>query len=159
MVRSRLFVLIFSFLALGPAELFAQTGAATPPGPVERAKSVGTPMAPRTLYSDVHVDGPYVALTFDDGPHTTLTPKLLDLLAARHIKATFFVLGECVEQNPQILQRAAKEGHEIANHSWSHPQLNRLSDEAARSQLKRTDDLIRSLIGVRPTHFRPPYGA
>ena len=98
-------------------------------------------------------------MTFDDGPHATLTPKLLDLLAERHIKVTFFVLGECIEQNPEVLRRAAREGHEIGSHSWSHPQLNKMSDEAVRSQLRRTDDLIKSVTGKRPTLFRPPYGA
>jgi peptidoglycan-N-acetylglucosamine deacetylase len=156
MFFSRRFLLIFSILALGPVSLWAQNSPATLTP--ERAKPADT-AAPRVLYSDVHVGGPYIALTFDDGPHATLTPKLLDLLASRHIKVTFFVLGECVEQNPQVLQRAAREGHEIANHSWSHPQLNRMSDDGVRSQLKRTDDLINSLIGVRPTLFRPPYGA
>ena len=60
-------------------------------------------------------------MTFDDGPSATLTPKLLDLLAAHHIKVTFFVLGEMVAEHPEILARAAREGHEIASHSWSHP--------------------------------------
>jgi peptidoglycan/xylan/chitin deacetylase (PgdA/CDA1 family) len=156
MLSLRRLSLFFFLLAISPSILVGEnspSGAAT-----ERPKPAGTPEA-RLVYTDVHVDEPYIALTFDDGPHATLTPKLLDLLASRHIKATFFVLGECVEQNPQILQRAAREGHEIGNHSWSHPQLNRLSDEGVRSQLKRTDDLIKSLIGIRPTLFRPPYGA
>jgi len=152
----RRFVLPFFLLALGPAILVGENPSQAPAP--ERAKPAGTP-APRLVYSDVHVDEPYIALTFDDGPHATLTPKLLDLLASRHIKVTFFVLGECVDQNQQILQRAAREGHEIASHSWSHPQLNRMSDEGVRSQLKRTDDLIKSVIGIRPTLFRPPYGA
>ncbi len=156
MLALRRVALISFLLAAGPTILVGENSS---PGPApEQAKSAGTP-APHSVYSDVHVDEPYIALTFDDGPHATLTPKLLDLLASRHIKATFFVLGECVEQNPQILQRAAREGHEIGNHSWSHPQLNRLSDEGVRSQLKRTDDLIKSSIGIRPTLFRPPYGA
>src|SRR5213594_1876489 len=58
-------------------------------------------------FDSVHVDGPYIAMTFDDGPSATLTPKLLDLLAAHHIRATFFVLGENVAQNPAIVERAA----------------------------------------------------
>src|SRR5438046_3117898 len=64
-------------------------------------------------FSSVHVDGPYIAMTFDDGPSATLTPKLLDLLAAHHIKATFFVIGENVAEHPEIVARAAREGHEI----------------------------------------------
>jgi peptidoglycan-N-acetylglucosamine deacetylase len=139
--------------------------AAAAPDPALRAvaaEKVAKPAAspePRVTFSAVHVDEPYIAMTFDDGPHATLTPKLLDLLAARHIKATFFVLGECVEQNPEVLRRAAREGHEIGNHSWSHPQFTRLSDEAIRSQLRRTDDAIKAITGKRPTLFRPPYGA
>src|SRR6201995_141918 len=113
----------------------------------------------KITFDSVHVDEPYIAMTFDDGPHTQLTPKLLDLLAARHIKVTFFVLGECVEQNPEVLRRAAREGHEIATHSWSHPNFAKLSDDSARSQLQRTDDIIRTTIGARPTLFRPPYGS
>jgi peptidoglycan/xylan/chitin deacetylase (PgdA/CDA1 family) len=156
MLVLRRFAFIFFLLAAGPAILVGENSSQG--SAPERPKPAGTP-EPHLVYSDVHVDQPYIALTFDDGPHATLTPRLLDLLASRHIKATFFVLGECVEQNPQVLQRAAREGHEIANHSWSHPQLNRMSDEGVRSQLKRTDDLIKSSIGIRPTLFRPPYGA
>lgn len=130
----------------------------TPAAVAEQAKPAA-PHEPSITFSAVHVDEPYVAMTFDDGPHGTLTPKLLDLLAARHIKVTFFVLGECVEQHRDVLQRAAREGHEIANHSWSHPQLNKMSDEAVRSQLRRTDDAIKAVTGKRPTLFRPPYGA
>ncbi len=153
---SRLFSLLLFLAATEAGDLWAQE-AKPSPGP-ETAKAP-TVVQPKTLYSYVHVDEPYIALTFDDGPHETLTPKLLDLLASRHIKVTFFVLGECVQPHSDILARAAREGHEIANHSWSHPQLNRKSDDEVRSQLKRTDDLIKSVIGHRPTLFRPPYGA
>jgi peptidoglycan/xylan/chitin deacetylase (PgdA/CDA1 family) len=114
---------------------------------------------PRITFNSVHVDGPYIAMTFDDGPSATLTPKLLDLLAAHHIKATFFVIGENVAQHPDIIARAAREGHEIANHSWSHPNLAKLSDESVRRQLWRTDDAIKSASGTRPTLLRPPYGS
>jgi peptidoglycan/xylan/chitin deacetylase (PgdA/CDA1 family) len=98
-------------------------------------------------------------MTFDDGPSGTLTPKLLDILAAHHIKATFFVLGEMVAEHPEILARAAQEGHEIGSHSWSHPNLAKMSQEGVRSQLQRTDDEIKTAIGKRPTLFRPPYGS
>src|SRR5712671_4553699 len=110
-------------------------------------------------FSSVHVDGPYIAMTFDDGPSAALTPKLLDLLAAHHIKATFFVIGEMVAEHPEILARAAREGHEIASHSWSHPNFAKMSQESIRSQLQRTDDEINSATGKRPTLFRPPYGS
>src|SRR5437867_9227512 len=110
-------------------------------------------------FSSIHVDGPYIAMTFDDGPSATLTPKLLDLLAAHHIKATFFVIGENVAEHPDIIARAAREGHEIGNHSWSHPNFAKMSDPGVRSQLQRTDDAIKSATGMRPTLLRPPYGS
>jgi peptidoglycan-N-acetylglucosamine deacetylase len=110
-------------------------------------------------FNSVHVDGPYIAMTFDDGPSAALTPKLLDILGAHHIKATFFVIGENVAQHPEIVERAAREGHEIGNHSWSHPNLAKMSDEGVRRQLSRTDEVIKSATGTRPTLLRPPYGS
>jgi peptidoglycan/xylan/chitin deacetylase (PgdA/CDA1 family) len=110
-------------------------------------------------FSSVHVNGPYIAMTFDDGPSATLTPRLLELLAAHHIKATFFVIGENVAEHPEIVARAAREGHEIGNHSWSHPNFAKMSEERVRQQLWRTDDAIRGATGTRPTLMRPPYGS
>ena len=123
------------------------------------ARSPVPPKEPPITFNSVHVDGPYIAMTFDDGPSATLTPKLLDILAAHHIKATFFVLGEMVAEHPEILARAVREGHEIASHSWSHPNLAKMSQEGVRSQLQRTDDAIKSATGKSPTLFRPPYGS
>jgi len=114
---------------------------------------------PSITFNSVHVDGPYIAMTFDDGPSATLTPKLLDLLAAHHIKATFFVIGENVAEHSEIVARAAREGHEIANHSWSHPNLGKMSGDSVRNQLQRTDDAIQNATGKRPTLMRPPYGS
>jgi len=123
-------------------------------------KSVGKRPAEQNItFNSVHTDGPYIAMSFDDGPSATLTPKLLDLLAARHIKATFFVIGENVLEHPEIVARAAREGHEIGNHSWSHPNLAKMSQESVRSQLQRTDDAIKNATGERPTLMRPPYGS
>jgi peptidoglycan/xylan/chitin deacetylase (PgdA/CDA1 family) len=98
-------------------------------------------------------------MTFDDGPSVTLTPKLLDILAAHHIKATFFVIGENVAEHPEIVARAAREGHEIGNHSWSHPNFAKMSDEGVRRQLSQTDNAIKNATGARPTLLRPPYGS
>ncbi|MFN2508421.1 MAG: polysaccharide deacetylase family protein [Chthoniobacterales bacterium] len=117
------------------------------------------PAEPRITFNSVHVDGPYIAMTFDDGPHATLTPKLLDLLAARRIKATFFVVGQCAAEYPEIVKRAAREGHEIANHSWSHQNLGKMGDEGVRRELQKADDAIEEAIGTRPTLMRPPYGS
>ncbi len=124
-----------------------------------RPKASPTPTEPPITFNSVHVDGPFIALTFDDGPNATLTPKLLDLLAARHLKATFFVVGQNAAEFPDILKRAVREGHEIANHSWSHPNLAKMSDDAVRRELQKTDDAIVAAIGKRPTLLRPPYGS
>jgi peptidoglycan/xylan/chitin deacetylase (PgdA/CDA1 family) len=126
--------------------------------PQEKPARAALPEPPIT-FSWVHVDGPYIAMTFDDGPNPTLTPKLLDLLAAHHIKATFFVIGQNVAEHPAVLARAAREGHEIGNHSWSHPNFGKMSDEAVRRDLRRTEDAIKSAAGIRPTLMRPPYGS
>jgi peptidoglycan/xylan/chitin deacetylase (PgdA/CDA1 family) len=99
-----------------------------------------------------------LAMTFDDGPHATNTPKLLEMAAERHIKLTFFVIGECVAQNPDVLRREIAEGHEISNHSWSHPNLAKLSDDGLRTQLRRTEDIIVKTAGIKPKLMRPPYG-
>ena len=151
MIRPLLFVV--TLLVILPIVISAQEKAAAAP-----ARLPKTAVTEKITYSEVNVDGPYIAMTFDDGPHATNTPKLLDMAAKRHIKLTFFVLGECVQQNPAVLQREVAEGHEIGNHSWSHPNLAKLSDEAVRSQLRRTDDLIFKTAGVKPTLMRPPYG-
>ncbi len=151
-------------LLLACAALFTFTFALGAEPAVQRTKAVeeqtpAPPKVPPITFNSVHVDGPCIAMTFDDGPSAVLTPKLLDLLAARHIKATFFVLGENVAEHPDIIARAAREGHEIASHSWSHPNFAKMSHEDIRSQLQRTDDAITSATGKRPTLFRPPYGS
>jgi peptidoglycan-N-acetylglucosamine deacetylase len=151
MLRLPLFVV--TLLVALMAVISAQDKTATPPGP-----SLNRAVAEKVTFSEVNVDGPYIAMTFDDGPHATNTAKLLDMVAKRHIKLTFFVLGQCVQENPAVLQREVAEGHEIGNHSWSHPNLAKLSDEAVRSQLRRTDDLIVKTAGVKPKLMRPPYG-
>jgi peptidoglycan-N-acetylglucosamine deacetylase len=101
-----------------------------------------------------------VILTFDDGPHPKYTPLLLDLLAKENLKAVFFVCGERVAAagGRDIVKRAAAEGHLIGNHSYSHPQLTKLSADAARSEIVRTHELIAEF---EPVHklLRPPYGA
>src|SRR5437660_12664605 len=91
-----------------------------------------TPKPPSTekiTFTEVNVDGPYIAMTFDDGPSAANTPKLLDLAAKKHIKLTFFLVGECAAENPKLVKREIDEGHEVCNHSWSHPNLAKMSEE------------------------------
>ena len=118
------------------------------------------PAAPRKFtYTRCNVEGPYVAMTFDDGPHPKFTPKLLDFLKERGIKATFFVIGKNVTEFPDIAKRIVDEGHEIANHSWTHPQLTKLSPSAFAAEIAQTNEAIEKATGVRPVTMRPPYGA
>ena len=132
------------------------------PSPVATATPVpstpSAPNAPKLTYSQCHVDGPYIAMTFDDGPHPTQTPRLLEMLKQRGIKATFYCVGECVAEYPEIAKRIVEEGHEIANHSWNHPNLIPMSESAVRDQLERTHQVIKQATGVEPKTFRPPYG-
>jgi peptidoglycan/xylan/chitin deacetylase (PgdA/CDA1 family) len=155
MVRS---LVICTFVLAAWLGAAAQTipASAGPPAPTPIPMA---PAAPQISFNFVHVDGPYIAMTFDDGPSEKLTPKLLSLLAAHHIKATFFVIGQNVAEHPDILQRAIREGHEIGNHSWSHPNFGKMSDEKVRRELKMTEDAIMNACGVRPTLMRPPYGS
>src|SRR4051812_38681848 len=141
--------------------LFALTASAqtVEPSAAAAPEIRNSPAVPRISFNYVHVDGPYIAMTFDDGPQEKLTPKLLDLLAQHHIKATFFVIGQNAAEYPDIVARAAREGHEIGNHSWSHPNLAKMSDESVRKQLRQTDDAIKQATGKRPTVMRPPYGS
>jgi len=101
---------------------------------------------------------PVVAMTFDDGPHPSLTPQLLDILAARGIRATFYVIGWRVAQSPLLARRIAEEGHEIGNHTWSHPSLTGQSDAAALAQIDRTTQAVHEAVGRPPVTMRPPYG-
>jgi peptidoglycan/xylan/chitin deacetylase (PgdA/CDA1 family) len=145
------------FLSMAAQSALPAQNTATDPA-ADQAK-VAAAKEPRLTFNYVHVDGPFIAMTFDDGPSEKLTPKLLDLLAARHIKATFFVIGQNVVEHPEIVARAAREGHEIANHSWSHPNLAKMSDDNIRRELRKTDDAIKEATGQRPTLMRPPYGS
>ena len=155
------------------AVAFAALSAATPvkaqqpvavPGPTV-ASPVPEPASPtgpkeaKSVWSDVHVNGQYIAMTFDDGPSAKLTPHLLDILKERNMHVTFFVLGEMVKPHPEIIKRALAEGHEIGNHSWDHPDLAKKSDEFVRSQLDRTKAEITAATGKPVTLMRPPYGS
>jgi peptidoglycan/xylan/chitin deacetylase (PgdA/CDA1 family) len=133
----------------------------TPPAatPALSAATPATTPTPKITYSQCHVDGPYIAMTFDDGPSGPNTPRLLDMLKERKIHATFFFVGQCVEEFPDIVKRIVAEGHEVANHSWSHPQLSKMNDASVHEQLQKTQDAIVKACGVAPKIMRPPYGA
>ena len=103
--------------------------------------------------------GRRIALTFDDGPHPTYTTRLLDALYTRDVAVTFFVLGQQVAAYPSVAQRIVREGHEIASHSYRHPDLSRMSAAGIRDELSRTRNVIYQTTGRNPTLLRPPYGS
>lgn len=104
-------------------------------------------------------DKKYIALTFDDGPHGTVTERVLDTLQQYNARATFFMLGDNAASYPQIAKKVADAGHEIANHSISHPDLAKMSVDNVRDQLMTSKKQITDATGKTPIYFRPPYGS
>jgi peptidoglycan/xylan/chitin deacetylase (PgdA/CDA1 family) len=151
-------------LQAAPIRTAPNTAYRTPPvkGPVPRnpdmnlrsdfSKSAGI------TFNRVPVSGNYIALTFDDGPHPKNTPRLLDMLRARNVKATFYVIGRNVNLYPGVVRRTVAEGHEIGNHSHTHQLLSKLGDSELRSEMRQCEDAIRKAAGLRPRTMRPPYG-
>lgn len=99
----------------------------------------------------------YVALTFDDGPDPTWTPMVLDTLRAHHAPATFFVIGERVQAHLALTRRIAREGHTLGSHTFTHPDLSRVSPFVTRLELDATARLLEAVTGTRTLLFRPPY--
>lgn len=99
-----------------------------------------------------------IALTFDDGPHPYYTDLLLDGLAERGVKATFFLLGENIEGREDVIRRMSEEGHLIGNHTFYHVDINSLSMEEACAEIRDTSEAIRAITGQQVEYVRPPYG-
>lgn len=102
---------------------------------------------------------PYVALTIDLEVGDERVPQLLATLREQQVRVTFFVLGQWVEQHPQLVRQIIADGHELANHSYSHPDFRSLSDAQIAAELARTEALVQELGGTTRPYFRPPYGA
>jgi peptidoglycan/xylan/chitin deacetylase (PgdA/CDA1 family) len=133
----------------------------SPPPAAIPATAPTAPAAPSLApaFTRAAISTPELSLTFDDGPHGTLTPRLLDILKERRAKATFYVIGQNVEAYPDIARRIVEEGHEIANHTWTHPALSGLSAGRVAEELRKTHEKVREVTGVTMTNLRPPYGA
>ena len=116
-----------------------------------------------TFFHPVLIRGPRqnkrIALTFDDGPVEPFTGQILDVLRAHQVPATFFVCGRNVEKQPELLRRIVAEGHEVGNHTYSHPFLFFKGRRRIADEIDRTQEIIEKTGGVRPRVFRPPYGA
>lgn len=101
---------------------------------------------------------PRVALTFDDGPHRIYTRNLLDGLRERGVKATFFVVGENIPGNEDLIRQMEEDGHLIGNHTYDHADISKLSDEENCRELQKTSDLIKEITGHGTAYVRPPFG-
>jgi cellulose synthase/poly-beta-1,6-N-acetylglucosamine synthase-like glycosyltransferase/peptidoglycan/xylan/chitin deacetylase (PgdA/CDA1 family)/spore germination protein YaaH len=98
-----------------------------------------------------------VALSFDDGPDPEWTPKVLDVLKKYNVKGNFFMIGEEAQDNVGVMQRVFREGHEIGNHTFTHPDISEISPGQVDLQLNLTERLFAAKLGVEPVYFRPPY--
>lgn len=135
---------------------------AVPTPPPKQQPLVKAPVKPG-YYGVVHhsnVSQPAVALTFDDGGSVYRVKTILDILASYQVKATFFLLGNWVNDNPDLVRRMVADGHEIGNHSYSHPRFTWLSEAEIRREIDVTQTAIAEAIGRAPAAlFRPPYGS
>ncbi|MGF7048147.1 polysaccharide deacetylase family sporulation protein PdaB [Paenibacillus sp. DS2015] len=111
-----------------------------------------------SIIKRVQTDHRWIALTFDDGPDPQETIEILDILKQYQAKATFFVVGEQVTKYPDIIRREVSEGHELANHTYSHTNFNHLSKEQVKQEIVKSENEILSITGRQTTLFRPPGG-
>ena len=100
-----------------------------------------------------------VALTFDDGPDRIQTPKILKILEDYGIKATFYLVGQRAKKMPDLVRAIHESGHAIANHSYTHPYLTKLSSQNVKQEIEKTSDILFDITGEVPRCVRPPYGA
>jgi peptidoglycan/xylan/chitin deacetylase (PgdA/CDA1 family) len=101
---------------------------------------------------------PVVALTFDDGPHAKYTPQLLDGLKERGVHATFFLMGQNISGNEELVRRMSSEGHLIGNHSFRHVRLTKEGEDSVCRSIEKTQQMIAEITGKQPEYLRPPYG-
>ena len=112
----------------------------------------------KAIHQNSTIQKPFVALTFDDGPHPN-TEKILDLLKAYQMKATFFCIGKEIEKHPSIIQRMVEEGHIVGNHTYSHTsKMGFLKTKEVIDEIEKTNTIIESITHKKPDLFRPPFG-
>jgi peptidoglycan/xylan/chitin deacetylase (PgdA/CDA1 family) len=141
--------------AVAPA---TQTAAAADSADLERAREY------RRAQSKIHFTAfnggsnreRLVALTFDDGPDPVVTPKILDVLHREHAPATFFVIGKKVEEYPEIVRRAAAEGHDFGNHTYHHLELTEMNEAGVKFEIERTNQALEKVVGGATRWFRAP---
>ncbi len=115
--------------------------------------------APRIVYRYAgNTEGQRIALTFDDGPHPRYTAEILDILKEYNVKATFFCVGSNAESYPELIRREIAEGHEVANHTYNHYHVCKLSGSELESDIFACNDTLQRITGRRVRLFRPPEG-
>ncbi len=98
-----------------------------------------------------------LSITFDDGPDPRWTPKILDVLKEKHVKGTFFLIGDEAADNIGLMQRIVREGNEIGSHTWTHPDISVISNRQLDLEINLTERLFEAKLGLQPLYFRPPY--
>ncbi|HVO32703.1 MAG TPA: polysaccharide deacetylase family protein [Elusimicrobiota bacterium] len=154
--RPRLRVVIRRYHVILTGSILLLTGAVIPSGwePPVRAM-IPKPPDPVEPATPRH---PWIALTFDDGPHPVLTEQLLQVLRDQRVPATFFVVGKMADRYPQLIQEIAQDGHEIENHTYTHRCMTHMDRETVMNELAQTRAVIRRLTGHDSILFRPPGG-
>jgi peptidoglycan-N-acetylglucosamine deacetylase len=112
-------------------------------------------------YDHVFVNGPnkkMIALTFDDGPDSAVTTKVIDILDEYDVIGNFFFVGKNVTKYPEVVKQAFEKGHLVLSHSYNHIDLAQIGDDELRSEIEKTESSIEEIIGKRPAMIRPPYG-
>ena len=118
-----------------------------------------SPSAEVKVYRSVATSKKQIALTFDDGPHPTLTPRILEILAQYDIPATFFMVGQNVLNYPEAARAVIEAGHEVGNHTFTHPHISNLGEKAIFDEIGRCEDALEELCEYRPHLLRTPQGA
>jgi peptidoglycan-N-acetylglucosamine deacetylase len=109
------------------------------------------------MINEVPTSQKAVAITFDDGPNPTYTPQVLEIFSEAKGKVTFFMIGEQMKNHPEVVKQVAALGHEIGNHTFTHPKLSQLSTAKCLEEIEQNEKLIEELAGRKPVVFRPPY--
>ena len=122
-----------------------------------QSKSVSSLVNGKVYYHYKTVE-PYLCLTFDDGPRKNQTLKTLSILKKYNIKATFFVVGENIEYQKDVLKQVYEQGHEIGNHMYAHENINKISKQEIKESIIKTNKLIKEVTGKDSKIIRPPYG-
>jgi peptidoglycan/xylan/chitin deacetylase (PgdA/CDA1 family) len=123
------------------------------------AKTVDAPSAENKFVESGPTTGNRIAFTFDDGPTPGVTDLLLDELKRHNAKATFFMIGQRILAEPELARRVLAEGHEIANHTYTHPNMTQISEAQAISEIEKTQAAMSEVLQTSAKWFRPPYGA